>query len=81
VKKEDGTETEGTPFWLNWFDFFEAVRNPKKHDIENPDAGYATWALAKATRIKEEAEAEQEALRKAAEAPTDSTSNTSTGDV
>ena len=65
IRGANGVEQDFT-LWIDWFEFFDAVRGPIAHDFEKPDAGYATWLLEKTKRVTEEAEAEKAALESAA---------------
>jgi len=53
-------------FWVDWFEFFDAIRNPIEYNADNPDAGYATWILEKRSRVAREAEEDKKVLEAAA---------------
>ena len=65
IRTANGVEQDFT-LWLDWFEFFDAIRSPIAYDFEKPDAGYATWLIEKTKRVSEEAEAEKAALEAAA---------------
>jgi hypothetical protein len=67
IKAPDGNGGEQeVMFWVDWFEFFDAIRNPIEHNAENPDAGYATWILEKRSRVAREAEEDKKVLEAAA---------------
>ena len=65
VPDNNGGEQE-LMFWVDWFEFFDAIRNPIEYNADNPDAGYATWILEKRSRVAREAEEDKKVLEAAA---------------
>ena len=81
-KLPDGTETEPVMFWLDWFEFFSAVKNCVEHKHEDPDGDYATWVIARNARLAaekiEDDKRLEEAARKKAEGASEASESTNT---